>query len=70
MVGPFDQYLNWLVCGVYKVQSWNRMCQGPVNQLIDAKTVLVRMLVIIKRVYAGYIKYSVYYGRTISIILT
>jgi hypothetical protein len=28
------------------------------------------MLVIVKRVHAGYIKYSVYYGWIISIILT
>jgi hypothetical protein len=29
-LGPSGQYLNWLICGVYKVQSCNRMCQGPV----------------------------------------
>jgi hypothetical protein len=30
-VGLFDQYLNWPVCGVYKVQLRNRMRQGPVD---------------------------------------
>lgn len=35
MAGPSDQYLDWLVCGVYKVPSYNWMCQGPVEDPVS-----------------------------------
>src|ERR1700733_11084088 len=37
VVGPFDQYLDWLVCGVYKVRSCNRTYQGPVHSTDEMK---------------------------------
>jgi hypothetical protein len=30
-LGPWIKYLNWLLDGVYEVQSYHRMSQGPVH---------------------------------------
>jgi hypothetical protein len=41
VVGPFDQYLNWLGYGVYKIQSCNRDVLGPCRGTYCTKCCLI-----------------------------